>query len=108
MQHAGLASGRWKTLSLTEQLAHIGSEFSRALRAYKIQNSSRFEAARIRMLELMGLSLSDPRWILTQRREIARLKEHILTHFETTDASSNDLDSLERYFEYFTIADRKR
>ena len=32
--HAGLASGEWARLTLIEQLAHVGSEVDRALRAH--------------------------------------------------------------------------
>ena len=29
-QHRALAAGRWRTMTLSEQLANIGSEFGRA------------------------------------------------------------------------------
>jgi hypothetical protein len=54
-QHKELASGRWKEMSLSEQMANIGSEVSRAL-------------------ELLDFSL-DCTESLPRLREVARLRE---------------------------------
>jgi hypothetical protein len=35
MHHAGLADGRWHTMSLVEQLANVGSEVERAVHAHE-------------------------------------------------------------------------
>jgi len=40
--HAELAAGRWFDLSLVEQLAHIGSEVDRAIRAWNAGKQTRF------------------------------------------------------------------
>ena len=41
--HTELASGRWRQMSITEQLANIGSEYSRALKAHKSGNENQNE-----------------------------------------------------------------
>lgn len=43
--HAGLAAGRWTTLTLAEQLANVGSEVDRAIRAWEARRSDRFDQA---------------------------------------------------------------
>jgi hypothetical protein len=39
--HTDLAAGRWSTLTLAEQLAHVGSEVERALRAWEASHAER-------------------------------------------------------------------
>src|SRR3990172_1428802 len=60
--HAGLASGRWWTLTLAEQLGNAGADVSRAVRARQEGDQGRFDAALDRALELLDLTLADPRW----------------------------------------------
>jgi hypothetical protein len=72
LQHQSLASGKWFTLSLAEQLGNIGSEVNRAIRARG--DTNRFDKAIIRGLELFDLTLSDPRW-RKRLKEIARARE---------------------------------
>lgn len=66
--HKSLASGRWFTFSLSEQLAHIGSEVGRAFEEQDSLN------AKERAIELIDLSLADKRW-RGRYRELARLRE---------------------------------
>ena len=67
--HVGLAAGRWSQLTLAEQLANIGSEVGRAVRAKSTGNERRMIAAMERALELFDLTLADVRW-QGRRREI--------------------------------------
>ena len=51
VSHQELASGRWRTLSLLEQMANIGSEVGRAINAREQKNEARALAAgRIRAI----------------------------------------------------------
>ena len=72
--HAGLAAGRWTTLTLSAQLANVGSEVGRAVRAHAQDNPERSVAALDRALELFDLSLADERWH-GRRTEICRARE---------------------------------
>jgi hypothetical protein len=67
--HKDLAQGRWFTFSIDEQLANVGSEFSRASAAWQSGNMARFEKAFDRMLDLLDLTISDPRW---RKRAVSR------------------------------------
>ncbi len=102
-RHRELASGRWHVLSLAEQLANVGSEVGRMRRA-------RDEALRTRAferaLELLDLTLADPRW-RTRLREVARARE-LLCDAATGGAEySTTLEDLDAYFLAFAIAARR-
>ncbi len=105
--HESLAQGRWFQLTLAEQLANVGSEFHRASKAFQAQNSTRFNHAADRMLELINLTASDPRWFGPKTREITRLKESMCTEFWGDAPSIHSQAALDRYFTYFAIAARK-
>ncbi len=105
--HKDLAAGRWFEMSLAEQLANVGSEFSRAFRAKKSNNDKRYEPAFLRLLELLNLTLNDPRWTGCRKREIARLKENILENIEGDTQNLDAIEGLERYFYYFAVSLKK-
>ncbi len=60
--HSQAAAGRWAGLTLMEQMAHIGSEVERTIRAHERGREARFERALERALELFDLTAADPRW----------------------------------------------
>ncbi|MEX1113476.1 MAG: DUF5674 family protein, partial [Patescibacteria group bacterium] len=74
-RHAGLAAGKWKSLSLVEQLANIGSEVDRAIKAHEAGRRDRRDAAVDRGLELFDLTAADDRWRGARRREVLRARE---------------------------------
>jgi len=102
--HQDLARERWFQLSLSDQLANVGSEFSRAYRAKKDHKEKRFEPALLRLLELLNLTLIDPRWKGTRKREIARLKENILGNLYGDNINLDAIALLEKYFYYFGVS----
>ena len=81
-QHRDLAAGRWWALSLSEQLGNVGSEISRAIR-WTSRNPDTAQAALYRALELLDLTLADPRWLQARHRlrEIARAREVVVDFF---------------------------
>ncbi len=106
IQHRHLAAGRWKEMSLCEQMGNIGSEVSRAINWRNKGNEEFSERAAARALELLDLSLecadSFPRL-----RELARTREAIVDYFfgENTFSSSDELWL--KYFDHFACAARK-
>ncbi len=56
-QHESLAEGRWAQMSFSSQMANIGSEISRAIKAKKRGKHDRMTNAVERALELMDLSI---------------------------------------------------
>lgn len=106
-QHKELASGRWRKLSLVEQMANIGSEVSRAMRWRRDGKTEFAQRAAVRALELLDLSLGAGH-AYPQLKEIARVREAVVDYF----FGSNDFASSEAlwrsYFDHFSYAARAK
>ena len=107
-QHRDLASGRWWQLSLAEQMGHVGSEISRAVR-WTSRNPDMARAALHRALELLDLTLADPRHrqSLARLREIARAREVVADFFAGPNQYGSTASSLQKYFDAYAMAARK-
>ena len=105
--HKELADGRWFTFSVSEQLGNVGSEFERAARAFERGDHERFEKAFERMLELLDLTVEDPKWRTACRlRELLRLREEVCDVFHGNEVFGTSIETLKKYFLYFGIAAR--
>ena len=102
VQHKSLATGRWQTLSLYEQLGNIGSEIGRAIKA---KTSADKTAAGYRALELFDMTLKDRRWY-GRGSEIARAREVTCDFLFGDNVYNSTPQSLERYFMQFALAAR--
>ena len=103
--HTTLATGRWNTLSLMEQLGNTGSEVGRALRAREARNTSRLNAALDRALELLDLTIADPK-NRTRLRELCRLREVVCDFFYGDNLYKSTQETMDRYFLHFGVAAR--
>jgi hypothetical protein len=106
--HAGLAAGRWATLTLAEQLGHVGSEVDRAIVAWEAHRPERFEKALTRALELFDLTARDDRWRGPRRREILRSREEFCRLFFEDDPPPGAARTLREYFLRFAVLARRR
>ena len=108
VQHRDLAAGRWWTLPLAEQLGHVGSEISRAAR-WTARDPDRAQAALYRALELLDLTLADPRQRNSpaRLREIARAREVVADFFAGPNQYGSTAASLQKYFDAYALAARK-
>ena len=108
-QHQDLAAGRWWRLSLAEQLGHVGSEVGRAVR-WMERNPEIARNALYRSLELLDLTLADPRHRQSapRLREIARAREVVVDFFAGPNQYASTGPSLQRYFDAFAVAARRR
>lgn len=107
--HRDLADGRWWSLSLAEQMGNIGSEIGRAA-SWSTRHPQRSEAALHRALELIDLTLDDPRvrGSLPRLREIARVREVVVDFFAGPNQYGSTAASLQRYFDAFAAVARRR
>jgi hypothetical protein len=107
--HRELAEGRWHTLSLAEQLGNVGSEVSRTLK-WRTRNPEIARRSLERALELIDLTLDDPRLRATtpRLREICRVREVLLDFLVGDNAFGSSEVTLQRYFDSFAGAARKR
>ncbi len=103
--HKELASGRWQSFSLAEQLGNIGSEVSRASRS-RGKDEKLFWGAVERALELFDLTLADPRW-RGRLREIARAREVFCDAVYGGKLYQSSFPDLVRYFDLFAFAARR-
>jgi hypothetical protein len=107
-QHRDIAQGRWHALSLAEQFGNIGSEISRAIR-WSTKNPDTAQAALYRALELIDLTLDDPRHrrSVPRLREIARTREVVVDFFAGSNEYGSTSASLLKYFDQFALAARQ-
>jgi len=105
--HPGLADGRWQTLTIVEQLANVGSEVERALRAHERGLVQRRDAAIDRALELFDLTAVDERWRGPRRREVLRAREEFCALFWGDPPHASRAASVKQYFLQFAVAARR-
>ena len=105
-QHKELAAGRWLRLTLAEQLGNIGSEVGRALH-WRGKDERLFNGAVSRTLELMDLTIADPRW-RRGLRELTRVREFFCDAVFGEGEYHISLEDLDHYFFQFALAARAR
>jgi len=104
--HPDLVAGRWFTLSLANQLGNVGSEYERTLSWKRRGDIDRFEHAFARLLELLDLTIADPRWKNHRLKELTRLREVICDEFFNETPEFSQSTDLRKYFLYFGILAR--
>jgi hypothetical protein len=98
---------KWSKMSLFDQMGNISSEVGRAINAKKQNNKENMENAIIRALDLFDATTLNLIKIKSIRsREVLRSKEQFLTIINKDQPTTNELDSLERYFSQYAIAAR--
>ena len=104
--HPELVNGRWLTMTIAEQLGNVGREYERALRWKHRDDKDRFEHAFARLLELVDLTISDPRWKNHRLKELTRLREVICDELYNEVPEFLHPCDLRQYFLYFGILAR--
>ena len=105
IQHKTLAAGQWQEFTLMEQLGNIGSEISRA-RNWHGTDDTLFTAAVFRALELIDLTVADPRWRY-RLKEILRARECAVDAYYGGREYGTTWEDLDRYFLPYALAARK-
>jgi hypothetical protein len=106
MQHATLENGRWAELTFPQQMANIGSETSRILKALEAGKESRAEGAFARAQELIDLTIKYGRVDTPSQRsalwkELCRFREVFCAAFLSRDLT--ELLSLNKYLDQFAL-----
>lgn len=96
--HKDLAAGRWSTLSYAEQMGNIGSEVERTIRATEAGDPDRKARALARALELLDLTLADPRRTAGEQAELRRLRTTLCDVFQGENTLGTTFKSLSDYF----------
>lgn len=100
------AHGRWRSLSLMEQLGNVGSEVGRSFLAQEQKNDSRMNAAIDRALELFDMTIADPK-NRHRLKEICRAREVYCDYFFGGNQFGTDPQWLDQYFMDFALAVRR-
>jgi len=90
-----------------EQLANVGSEVERAMGWRRKNNPDYSRQAFERGLELLELTISDPRHRL-RLRELTRLREALLDYFLGPNEYGSTEAGWSRYFLPYNVAARNR
>lgn len=106
VHHATLAAGRWRTFSFLDQMANIDSEVERALNWIQKGNPQYSERAFFRALELLDLTIADPRHV-HRLRELTRIRELLVDYFQGSNEYGSSDELWRRYFGAFTRAARR-
>jgi hypothetical protein len=91
-------------MPLVEQLGNVGSEVGRISR-WKTKDPQACEKAFHRALELLDLTIGDPRW-KGRRRELTRVREFLCDAMLGGSLYGSDVAALDRYFYHFAVAAR--
>jgi hypothetical protein len=96
----------WHRFSLVEQLANVGSEVERTIRAQQSGSQTRFENALSRALALFDATATDDRWSGPRRREVLRAREEFCRLFFDPTAAPDSAAGLRKYFLAYARAAR--
>ena len=87
--------GRWQTLTISQQLGNIASEFVRFRSSVARGEGARTDQAYARLREIVRLTVDDPRWT-SRRHELERLDEsirHLAGELPELEVSFDDIES---------------
>ena len=104
-QHPGLASGKWKDLSFSEQMANIGSEVERRIIWENKKNLLYSQKAIKRAFELLSLTIADQK-NQSRLKELTRLREVLIDYFFGQNQYSSSDRLWQNYFYAFTYFSR--
>ncbi|MCX6721106.1 MAG: hypothetical protein NT026_00670 [Candidatus Staskawiczbacteria bacterium] len=93
---------RWQKLSLSQQLANIGSEVSRTLSLKQKGDKENMEKSFFRAIELIDLTIADKRW-KNRVLEIFKLREVVCDLFFGKNVFHTNPEFLKNYFLFFAL-----
>lgn len=105
--HNQLASGRWSTCTLAEQLGNVGSEVGRTFKNLRNGNQQYLTPAFDRAIELLDLTITDVRWNVFRKQELLRAREEFCNAVFSPSINHENLNQLEKYFMDFALLARR-
>ena len=103
---SGEIAARWQTMSLIEQLANVGSEVERTFSWKKKMRDDFAGRAFDRSLDLMDLTIADPRWTGGKRKELCRMREFFCDFVLGENEYGMTEEFFSRYFLAIAVAAR--
>lgn len=98
---------KWARMSIFDQMGNISIEVGRAINAKKQNNKEDMDNAIIRALDLFDATTEELINAKSIRsKEVLRSKDQFLSIMNEQSPSTNELNSLDRYFTQYAIAAR--
>ena len=98
------ASGRWQKFSLMEQLANVGTDVARAINGKKKGDLEYSTMAFYSALELLDLTIGDPKNKGHRRKELCRVREVLIDYFLCDNEYGSTDELWHSYFYGFNYA----
>ncbi len=103
MIHKDLTAERWFKLTLFEQLANVGSDVERIIQ-WRTKNQEYSQNALWRALELLDLTIADPKNRGSKLKELTRVREALIDYFMYHNEYATDDTFWQTYFYGFGYA----
>ncbi len=104
MIHKNLTPEHWFTFSLFEQLANVGIDIERTIQWKAKNNLDYSQKAFERALELLDLTIADPKNKGARLKELVRVREALVDHFVYDNEYATTDESWQKYFFDFNYA----
>lgn len=102
--HKDLSPEHWFTFSLFEQLANVGTDVERTIQWKKSGNGEYSQKAFERALELLDLTIADPKHKGGSLKELVRVREVLVDYFVFDNEYGSTDESWQQYFFAFNYA----
>lgn len=102
--HKDLTLERWYQFSTLEQLGNVACDIRRAIDWKKKGEIQDSEAAFLRALELLSLTIIDPKNSGPERRELCLAQELLIDHFMFDNTYNTTAEGWDQYFFDFNYA----
>lgn len=104
MIHTGLTLERWSKFSVFEQLANVGTDIARAFQGKKQNDIQYGEKAFERAMELLDLTIADPKNRGAVLKELTRVREALKDYFIYDNEYRTTETFWQQYFYDFNYA----
>ncbi|MCX5924189.1 MAG: hypothetical protein NTZ68_02080 [Candidatus Dependentiae bacterium] len=103
--HKQMAAGRWFEMTLMEQLANVGCDVSLTISWKKKEDLELSQQALARALELLDLTIADPKYKNTGTlKELVTIREALVDYFTGANEYGSSDSLWENYFYRFNYA----
>ena len=102
--HKNLTPEHWFTFSLFEQLANVGTDIERVIFWKNKNNVDYSQKAFERALELLDLTIADPKNKGPRLKELLRVRETLIDHFVYDNEYATTDELWQKYFFDFNYA----
>lgn len=104
VHHKRLTPERWNRYTLMEQLANVGADIDRTINWRNKNDSDYSKDAFERVLELLNLTILDPKHSRPTRKELVRTRELLIDYFVYDNIYKTNDKIWHDYFFQFSYA----